>query len=203
MEARVFIQMVEGNSSRQGEMRDLVDGWCGQMADRPGWLGGTYGFTDDGRFVGVVRFDSRTACAESSTGEEAAMWWAGAEALFDGRCRIHESEDVSMMFDGGSDSAGFVQVMRGRVGDADKFRHITSDTQMTSMLHEARPEIIGATLAMEADGTFVETIAFTDEDSARKGEQLDMPQDVRDELMAAMSDVEYLDLHQPWFATHH
>jgi hypothetical protein len=108
-----------------------------------------------------------------------------------------------MMFDGGSDSAGFVQVMHGRVGDADKLRHITSDTQMTSMLHEARPEILRATLAMEADGTFVETIAFTDEDSARKGEQLDMPQDVREELMAAMNDVEYLDLHQPWFATHH
>jgi hypothetical protein len=203
MEARVFIQMVEGNSSRQDEMRGLVDDWCGSMADRPGWLGGTYGCTDDGRFVGVVRFDSSTACKESSAGEAAATWWAGAEALFDGRCRIHESDDVTMMFDGGSDSAGFVQVMRGRVGDPDKLRHITSDTAMTSMLHQARPEIIGATLAVEPDGTFVETIAFTDEDSARKGEQLDMPQDVRDELMAAMNDVEYLDLHQPWFATHH
>ena len=38
------------------------------------------------------------------------MWWAGAEALFDGSCEIHESEDVSMMLDGGSDDAGFVQV---------------------------------------------------------------------------------------------
>jgi hypothetical protein len=199
----VFLQMVEGRSSRQDEMRGLVDGWCGSMADRPGWLGGTYGFTDDGRFVGVVRFDSRSACKESSTGADAAMWWAGADALFEDGCRVHESEDVSMMLDGGSDSAGFVQVMCGRVGDADALRHITSDTTMTSMLHEARPEIIGATLAVESDGTFVETIAFTDEGSARKGEQLDMPQDVRDELMAAMADVEYLDLPKPWFATHH
>jgi len=199
----MFIQMVQGRCSRHDEMRGVVDDWCAMMADRPGWLGGTYGFTDDGRFVGVVRFDSSDACQESSTGDGAAMWWAGAEALFDGPCRIHESEDVSMMLDGGSDSAGFVQVMRGRVGDADTLRHITSDTQMTSMLHEARPEIIGATLAMEPDGTFLETIAFTDEDSARKGEQLDMPQEVRDQLMAAMTDVEYLDLHQPWFATHH
>ena len=173
------------------------------MADRPGWLGGTYGFTDDDRFLGIVRFDSGSACKDAAGTSEAATMWAGAEALFDGRCEIHESEDVSMMLDGGSDSAGFVQVMRGRVGDADTLRHITSDTQMTSMLHEARPEIIGATLAMEPDGTFLETIAFTDEDSARKGEQLDMPQEVRDQLMAAMTDVEYLDLHQPWFATHH
>jgi hypothetical protein len=107
------------------------------------------------------------------------------------------------MLDGGSDSAGFVQIMCGRVADEGALRHLTTDTAMTSMLHEARPEIIGATLGIEADGTFVETIAFTDEKSARKGEQLDMPQEVRDQLMAAMTDVEYLDLHQPWFATHH
>jgi hypothetical protein len=195
--------MVEGRSSRHDEMRGLVEDWCGSMADQPGWLGGTYGFTDDGRFVGVVRFDSSAACKESSTRDGAAMWWAGAEALFDGGCRIHESEDVTMMFDGGSDSAGFVQVMCGRVGDPSALRHITTDTTMTSMLHDARPEIIGATLAVEADGTFVETIAFTDEESARKGEQLDMPEDVREELMTAMADVEYLDLHRPWFATHH
>ena len=184
-------------------MRGLVDDWCGSMADRPGWLGGTYGFTDDGRFVGVVRFDSDTACRDSAATPEAPIWWAGAEALFDGSCRIHESADVSMMFDGGSDSAGFVQVMCGRVGDSDKLRHMMTDTEMTSMLHQARPEIIGATLAVEPDGTFVETVAFTDEDSARKGEQLDMPDEIGQEMATAMSDVEYLDLHHPWFATHH
>jgi hypothetical protein len=199
----VFIQMVQGRCSRQDEMRALVDDWCGSMADRPGWLGGTYGFTDDDRFVGVVRFDSSSACLEAAGMAEAPMWWAGAEALFDGSCEIHESEDVSMMLDGGSDSAGFVQVMRGRVGDADKFRHFMTDAEMTSMLHQARPEIIGATLAMETDGTFVETIAFTDEDSARRGEQTEMPADLAADFQSAMSDVEYIDLHHPWFATHH
>jgi hypothetical protein len=130
------------------------------------------------------------------------MWWAGAEALFDESCRIHESEDVSMMLDGGSDSAGFVQVMCGKVADSDKFRHMTSDTEMTSMLHQARPEIIGATMAMEPDGSFVETIAFTSEDEARRGEQLAMPDEIRADLASAMADVEYLDLHHPWFASH-
>ena len=198
----MFIQMVQGRCSRQDEMRGLVDDWCGSMAARPGWLGGTYGFTDDDRFVGVVRFDSSSACLEAAGMPDAATWWAGAEALFDGGCEIHESEDVSMMLDGGSDNAGFVQVMRGRVGDADKFRHFMTDAEMTSMLHSARPEIIGATLAMETDGSFVETIAFTSEDAARKGEQTEMPADMAAEFQSAMSDVEYLDLHHPWFATH-
>ena len=198
----MFIQMVQGRCARQDEMRGIVDDWCGWMADRPGWLGGTYGFTDDDRFVGVVRFDSREACRDCASAPEAAMCWAGAEALFDGSHEIHESEDVSMMLDGGSDDAGFVQVMRGKVTDADRFRHIMTDTEMTSMLHQARPEIIGATMAMESDGSFVETVAFTDEDSARKGEQLDMPTEVGEEMAAAMAEVEYLDLHHPWFATH-
>lgn len=184
-------------------MRGLVDDWCGAMADRPGWLGGTYGFTDDRRFVGVVRFDSMAACQENASSADAPMWWAGAESLIDGVCEIHESEDVSMMFDGGSDSAGFVQIMHGKVGDAEKFRHLMTDTEMTSMLHQARPDILGATLAMEPDGTFVETVAFTDEESARKGEQMEMPAEVTADLQSAMAEVEYLDLHRPWFATHH
>lgn len=198
----MFIQMVQGRCDRQDEMRGLVDDWCGAMADQPGWLGGTYGFTDDGRFVGIVRFENSTVCRNNASTSDAAMWWAGAEALFEGSCEIHESEDVSMMLDGGSDDAGFVQVMRGTVADADKFRHVMTDTEMTNMLHQARPEIIGATLAMEPDGTFIETVAFTDEASARKGEQTDMPAEMQSEFESAMTDVEYLDLHHPWFAAH-
>ena len=37
------------------------------------------------------------------------------------------------------------------------------------------PDIIGGTLCIEADGTLTETISFTDEQSARKGEQMEMP----------------------------
>jgi hypothetical protein len=73
---------------------------------------------------------------------------------------------------------------------------------MTSMLHQARPEVIGGTLAVEPDGAFTETIFFTDEDSARHGESQDMPEQVRAELADAFADVEYLDLHKPWFASH-
>lgn len=198
----MFLQMVQGRCSREDEMRSLVDDWCGSMADQPGWLGGTYGFTDDGRFLGIVRFDSSLACKEAASLPDAPLWWATAETLFDGACEIHESEDVSMMLDGGSDRAGFVQVMRGRVADNARFRHLMTDAEMTSMLHEARPEIIGATVAIEPDGTFTETVAFTDEAAARTGEQEQMPADVRDDMARAMSDVEFLDLHHPWFASH-
>lgn len=198
----MFIQMVQGTCTREDEMHSLVDGWCATMSERPGWLGGTYGFTDDNRFVGVVRYDSEQSCRENCMRDDAGAWWAQAETLFDGAPEIHQSEDVTMMLDGGSDNAGFVQVMRGRMLDADKFRHFSSDTEMTNMLHQARPEIIGATLLFEPDGSFTETISFTDETTARVGEKQEMPADMEMDWQSTIADVEYLDLHHPWFATH-
>ena len=41
------------------------------------------------------------------------------EALFDGPVEFHDCDDVTLMMDGGSDDAGFVQVIRGKVDDAD------------------------------------------------------------------------------------
>jgi hypothetical protein len=67
-----------------------------------------------------------------------------------------------------------------------------------------RPEILGATLAIEAVGTFTETVAFTDEASARAGESKEMPEmpaEVRETLEASMQSATYYDLHHPWFAS--
>jgi hypothetical protein len=181
-------------------MRRIVDDWSAAMADQEGWLGGTYGFTDDGRFVGVVRFESAEACERLWDDEASKTGWTAAQEVCED-IEMHESGDVTMMLEGGSDRAGFVQVMRGHVGDPERFRHLASD-EMTSMLHQARPEVIGGTLMVEPDGSFTETIAFTDEDSARKGESSAMPDEVRSDLEAAFADIEYLDLHRPWFASH-
>ncbi|MGZ4484562.1 MAG: hypothetical protein ACXVW8_09565 [Nocardioidaceae bacterium] len=163
-----------------------------------GWLGGTYGFTDDNQFIAVVRFESKEAAMANSPRPEQGAWWRRMEALFDGPAEFHDCNDVTMMLGGGSDDAGFVQVMRGKVANADQLKALMGQTDM---LHEMRPEILGATLAIEDDGTFTETIAFTDEPSARKGEQLEMPAEVRQQMEAGMRDVTFLDLHQPWFAS--
>ena len=65
-----------------------------------------------------------------------------------------------------------------------------------------RPDILGATLAIEADGTFTETVAFTTEDAARSGEQAE----TRRRRCAAsmeyvMKDATFYDLRHPWFET--
>jgi hypothetical protein len=180
-------------------MRALADRWQSEIGPTAqGWLGGTYGVTDDDMFVGVIRFESEELAMANSASEEQRAWWAEMEKLFDGPVEFHNCTDVTLMLDGGSDSAGFVQVIRGKVDDPDRLKAMMTETDT---LHEMRPDILGATLAIEDDGTFTETVAFTDEESARAGESKDMPADLRESLESAMHDVTYLDLHQPWFAS--
>jgi len=198
----MFIQMVQGDCTRQGDMRMLVDSWCAGIADEEGWLGGTYGFTDDGRFVGIARFTNAQACVDSAKRPGSAAFWALALELFDGAVGIHQSDDVTLMFDGGSEDAGFIQVLTGQLRDAAQMRYLLADQDMTAMLHASRPEILGATLAIGADGTFTETVAFTDEAMARQGETIRMPEQVQRTLDNAVAQVEYLNLRDPWFATH-
>ena len=198
----MFIQILQGRCTRQDELRAMADRWVRDLAPgATGWLGGTYGFTDDDQFVGVVRFESREAAMANSQRPEQGEWAEQMMSLMDGPMEFHDCDDVTLMMDGGSDSAGFVQVIRGRVAEPDRLKALMTDTEM---LHEMRPDIIGASLAFEDDGTFTETIAFTDEAAAREGERKespDMPADVRETLDTAMQGATFYDLHHPWFAS--
>jgi hypothetical protein len=195
----MFIQVIEGKSTRQDDCRRLMEQWQQDLAPGAGgWLGSTYGFTDDDTFVAVARFESRDAATANSERSEQGSWWAEMEKLLEGPVEFHDCDDVSVMFDGGSDSAGFVQVIQGRATDPEGLKAMLADT---GELHEMRPDIIGATLALEADGSFTQTVAFTDEESARKGEEMEMPEEQRQRMEAAMQDVRFLDLHHPSFAS--
>jgi hypothetical protein len=196
----VFIQIIQGKCTRQQELHEHLDTWRNELGpEAPGWLGGTYGFTDDDMFVGVVRFESREAAMANSGRPDQDAWAARMMELFDGPVEFHDCDDVTLLMDGGSDSAGFVQVIRGRVDDVERLRSmLTTDTES---LHHMRPEIIGGTLAVEPDGTFTETVAFTSEAAARHGEQLEPPPEVRSDLEYVMADAEFYDLHRPWFAS--
>ena len=195
----MFIQIIQGKCTRQDECREMGERWLRELAPgADGWLGGTYGFTDEDQFMAIVRFDSRESAQANGARPEQGAWWQEMERLFDGPVEFHDCDDVTLMLEGGSDDAGFVQVIRGKVDDATTMKKMMTDTEM---LHEMRPDIIGGTLAIEEDGTFIETIAFTDEESARRGEQVPMPDDVRQAMESAMHDVTYADLHHPWFAS--
>jgi hypothetical protein len=193
----VFIQIIQGKCTREQELHAMLDEWRRDLGPgAQGWLGGTYGFTDDDMFVGVVRFDSKEAAMANSGRPEQDNWAGRMRELFDGPLEFHDCDDVTLLMDGGSDQAGFVQIVRGKVDDPNRLKAMLADTDM---LHEMRPDIIGATLAIEPDGTFTETVAFTDEASAREGEAKEPPPEVREELTYAMQGAQFYDLHHPWF----
>lgn len=194
----MFVQVIQGKSRDSDRLRELTDEWRDTLGrEAEGWLGGTYGVTDDDEFVAVVRFESREAAAANSDRPEQGKWWDKVAACFDGEATFHDSDDVTLFLGGGSDDAGFVQVIQGRLRDAERFRALM--TQPMEAVHEARPEIIGGIIAIAADGSFTQTVAFTSEDAARAGEAKPMPEG--DDPMSMVEDVRFLDLHHPWFAT--
>ncbi len=199
----MFIQIIQGRCNDADRIHRLIDEWRDTIGSTaPGWLGGTYGVTDAGEFVAVVRFDSREAAAANSDKPEQGEWWAKMETCFDGEATFHDCDNAMMFLGGGSDDAGFVQIIQGRVTDTEKFRRFME--QPMDGLQEARPEIIGGTIAMEPDGWFTQTVCFRSEEEARAGEQQEMPTEMQgqyQEEMAEMQDVKYLDLHHPWFSS--
>ncbi|MFC5731608.1 MULTISPECIES: hypothetical protein [Nocardioides] len=193
----MFIQMIQGPCSRQDEVHALLDEWRRDLAPgASGWLGGTYGFTDDDQFMAVVRFESRDAAMANSNRPEQGAWAERFAELMAGPLEFHDCDDVTLFMDGGSDQAGFVQIIRGRAEDPSRLKAMLADT---TTLHEMRPEILGGTLAFEPDGSFIETVAFTTEEEARKGEQLEPPAEVRRDLESVMKGASFYDLHHPWF----
>lgn len=195
----MFVQVMQGPCTRRDELRAVVDSWKADTGGAEGWLGATFGFTDDDQFIGVVRFaSSELAMANSGRPEQDA--WAGKfVAAFDGPVEFHDCTDVTVFLDGGSDDAGFVQVIRGHVDDRDLVRVMMSQTDS---LRAMRPEIIGGTFAITDDGTFTQTVAFTDEASARSGEAGEPPPpDVRKALDHLMTGATFYDLREPWFVS--
>lgn len=199
----MFIQVIQGRCDNADLLHRQMDDWRDRLeSGAEGFLGGTYGLTDEGEFIGVVRFDSRESAERNAERPEQGQWWAETQKCFDGPATFHDSDDVIMMMDGGSDDAQFVQIIQGQLTDPGKFRDFMS--RPMDMLHQARPEIIGGTVAIDDNGFFTQTIAFRTEAEARDGEAKELPEEMReqmDELSALTRDVTYHDLHQPWFET--
>jgi hypothetical protein len=193
----MFIQVIQAPCTRRDDVRQVLDSWSPELAaGARGYLGGTFGITDDDQLIGVVRFSSREDAMANSERPEQGAWAERLAAALDGPPEFRDYDDVRVFLDGGSDDAGFVQVIQGKVEDRsviDKLLATTGD------LRAMRPEVIGGIVGVADDGTFTETIAFTDEESARKGEQLEPPPEVRQLLGEIMTGATYHDLHDPWF----
>ena len=195
----MFVQCIKAKVADEQGVRAAMERWrTDLMPGADGYLGTTAGFLDDGSFIALARFESEEAARRNSERPEQGEWFAQMESKFDGPAQFVDSSDVEEWLDGGSDDAGFVQVMVGTSPDVQALRSGGRDN--LDRLREERPEIIGGYFAVHGDNGYIQTAYFSSEGAARQGESGEPPEDLRamiEERMRLMGDVTYYDLHEP------
>lgn len=197
----MFIQVIQGKVSNAGALRARLDRWEQEVQPgATGYLGSTSGVAEDGTSIALVRFESEEAARANSERPEQGEWWNGTATCFDGEVTFRDCRDVDVTMGGGTDDAGFVQVMQGRV--TDKARLLELEAEFMPKMAELRPDVIGSVRAWDGD-RFVDAIYFTSEADARKGEAAtaDQPGDDMGEFTSLVEDLTYIDLKDPWLRT--
>jgi hypothetical protein len=199
----VFVQVIDAKVKDPGGFKKSLDRWMEELSpSAEGWLGTTAGRYGENSYIALVRFESAAAASHNSDRAEQGEWWSEASSYLDGEASFDNFEDVIVMGPGGSDHAGFVQVMRGRVADIEKERELAA--KMSSLPTDFRPDIIGAVECLKEDGAFVMAMYFTSEAEAREGEKEPMPPEMKELMEEGQSnttDITFIDLTEPVFQT--
>ena len=144
----MFIQVFQGPGWRRQRREEDDADWLAHLAPgAQGWLGSTTGVTDDGMLVGVARFESREAATRNSERPEQGEWWQRASKLFTGDVTFHDCSKVTTSRKGGSDDAGFVQVIQGHTSDPARLDELAR--QFDQRAEGLRPELYGFLLAWD------------------------------------------------------
>jgi hypothetical protein len=195
----MFVQVIEGRVADRDGLRRQMDNWESEL--RPGatgFLGSTAGVADDGHAIALARFESAAAAKANSDRPEQGRWWAETEKHFDGPVTFTDSEDVQTFLGGGSDDAGFVQVMKGSA-DRDQMREI--DAGFEKHAPSWRPDLLGVLRVWTGSDTYVEIAYFKSEAEAREGEKREPPPELAEQMgqfEAMTANIEFLDLKEPW-----
>ena len=119
----MFVQVIEGTTSDPAALVEEGDRW--QRDVRPGavgYLGVTAGVTADGRALAIVRFEDEASARANAERPEQTAWFEGMAKLYGGEPTFTESSDVTEWMGGGSNDAGFVQVMKSTGVDRLRWR---------------------------------------------------------------------------------
>lgn len=197
----MFVQAIEGRVTDRDGLRRQMDRWMSDLQPgATGFLGSTAGVTDDGYGIAFARFESAAAAKANSERPEQGRWWAETEKCFGGEVSFTDADDVETFLAGGSNDAGFVQVMKGSGTDRDRLRAM--DERFAEHAASFRPDLIGGLRVWTGPDTYVEVAYFTSEAEAREGETKEPPpgdlSDQMGEFQELMENVEFLDLRDPW-----
>lgn len=194
------MQIIEGRAADAEEMRRQMERWVKDL--RPGatgFLGSTAGVTEDGRAINFARFESASAAQANSSRPEQGEWWAAMEPCFDGEVTFTDSEDVEEFLGGGSDDAGFVQVMKASGVDRDAVARL--DAKFVALAPKLRPDLIGGFRVWTGPDTAYDVNYFTSEADARAAEATGPPEELGElyaEFEKILANTEFFDLTDPW-----
>jgi hypothetical protein len=193
----MFVQVIEGKTSDPEAVKEQGERWQREL--RPGatgYLGVTAGSTADGRTIAIVRFEDEASARANEARPEQGAWFEGMAKLYDGEPTFAESSDVTEMMGGGSNDAGFVQVMKSTGVDRAKVEKM--DAVFESFAGQ-RPDLLGGLRIWTGPDACIDVAYFTSEAEARKGEQAEMPDEIKEVMgeFENMGQTEYLDLTDP------
>ena len=193
----MFVQVIKGRTNDAEGLHRQAERWDAEV--RPGaigHLGGTFGIADDGVFLVLARFEDEASARANSDRPEQQAWWEDTAHFIEGTPSFRESTDVTTLFEGGSDEAGFVQVMEGTVSDRAK-AEAWETPEMLAALRSARPDLLGGLRVWFSDGSFVEAAYFTNEEDARKGEASSDFTGPQQEYTELFGELTFVDLRTP------
>jgi hypothetical protein len=195
----MFVQVVRGAVTDGDAALARLDHWLEHLAPTaPGWLGTTAGVTQDSELVAFVRFATAADARRSGDRVEQGQWWAESVLLFTGDVSFDNYDDVILFGDGGSDAAGTVEVLRGRV------RHGNGGPDLAARLaeqalHQAGGEgLIGGLVGAHEDGTFTQASYFC---RSALGRRPAVDPESWLEGRAVASDARLLRLERLWFGS--
>ena len=166
----MFIQVFQGKLRDADLWSRQVEKWRREIKPKTtGFIGFTSGVTAEGYVITVVRFRSEEAAKVDNDLPKQGAWFEQASKAFDGEVVFHDCREVDVLLDGGSNSAGFVQIIQGRAKDQKQMRGQAKETE--TELRQIRSDLIGATVAWHGDGGFTQAAYFTSEQEARQNEQ--------------------------------
>jgi hypothetical protein len=200
----MFVQVIQGRTSQPQAVAEAFDRWRADLAPgATGWLGSTGGVTEDGRFLGVARFESEEAATANSQRPEQDAWWSETAKLLDGEATFRNSTDVIVDLQGDPDRAGFVQVMQGRGSDPERAKALMS--QDSDKWAAFRPDVIGSVAIGHDEGAYTMVMYFTSEAEAREGERKEPPPELQAQMeemnRLTVGEPEFFDLKQPFLAS--
>lgn len=194
----MFVQVITAPVGDAEAIERTMESWDEERRPQAkGFLGTTSGISTQNTFVAVARFESEELARQNSDDPAQTAWWNEISKGFAGEATFHDCTEITISGGGGSDEAGFVQVIQGRATDKQALQSMPEEFE--DRMAEVRPDVLGSLTAWDGD-FYTDVIYFTNEAEARAGEAKPLPADMQAEMERWQSTTEgaqFYDLKDP------